>query len=547
MPTSAVFPSQPPLTKMRDKFVPHDQPPDQRSLSVRRPDNSVVIDSKQLQHIKSLAKPERLDGQKRYSFQKQKNDLHEKSLQRVKGWGNTIPGMRRQRLAAKEERMTKLEEERQRIDAEWARVKASERNAAIERAKYLRRIEEPRVKQMTSALLLANVLQERDEQLAAREEQDQQQDARQNADTDYLLHIENDAINAEKKERLKHRIQALETAEEQKRQALEKQKELNNRKRGQKVVVQRQSSHGPITEEITESEARARELEAEQAAEKQKKAIEREKKRARDKEEQKALDQAVQLHKEEKRKKAAEEQKALEENAKFAEMKQLFDARRKNAQLEIVQQRQHRTELAARVAAEEAEKKRQKVEAFYDRILHGADGYWEKRFSDDQNKRDKALHDVHTFQAQHDKEVREKRQQERRAAVNMRHHLEEQDIEDMKQAEERKHAAQESLTKLKVDHKVEIQRHEQKRAEQAAQERAAELAALEAVNAHDEEFEKEALDLIHEWQNAGKDVRPLLRVLRQERSERKGIPKNPTLPGGMRLTDTFSRLGMGTI
>lgn len=51
------------------------------------------------------------------------------------------------------------------------------------------------------------------------------------------------------------------------------------------------------------------------------------------------------------------------------------------------------------------------------------------------------------------------------------------------------------------------------------------------------------MEMVREWQQAGKDVKPLLRVLRQARSERKGAQK-PRPPGQIvNEVNTFSRLG----
>ncbi|KAJ3149237.1 hypothetical protein HDU89_003953 [Geranomyces variabilis] len=97
-----------------------------------------------------------------------REELHKKSMDRARGWGNTIMGGRRQRLAAQAGRQQKQEEERQRVDIEWAAVKASERKAAVDRARNMLRFQEPRVKKLHSALVLSNVLQERDAQVLQR-------------------------------------------------------------------------------------------------------------------------------------------------------------------------------------------------------------------------------------------------------------------------------------------------------------------------------------------------------------------------------------------
>ena len=73
-------------------------------------------------------------------------------------------GSRKKRLAALEESNKILEDERLLIDAEWAGIRATERQAAIDRARMLQHFEDPRVKTLHSQLLLSNVLFEREKQ-----------------------------------------------------------------------------------------------------------------------------------------------------------------------------------------------------------------------------------------------------------------------------------------------------------------------------------------------------------------------------------------------
>lgn len=88
----------------------------------------------------------------------QRQNLHDKSLQWVKTWGNTVPGERRRRLEQVEDKKRQEEEERLRVDANWHAIQESEREAALKRAKELVLFASPTVRELNSAALLCDVI-----------------------------------------------------------------------------------------------------------------------------------------------------------------------------------------------------------------------------------------------------------------------------------------------------------------------------------------------------------------------------------------------------
>lgn len=94
-----------------------------------------------------------------------KEALYKQSKDMVKNWSNTIAGQRLQKLEARKIREEKEEAERVQIDIEEAKFQAEKRKEAIEKAKTLQYYQTDRVKGFHGALLLTEVLKEREAQI----------------------------------------------------------------------------------------------------------------------------------------------------------------------------------------------------------------------------------------------------------------------------------------------------------------------------------------------------------------------------------------------
>jgi len=94
--------------------------------------------------------------------------LHQKSKSVVKNWSNTIQGQRQRKLEARKERLEAEELELQRIDREEAKFQQAKRKQAIDKAKTLQYYQTDRVKNFHRAMVLSEVLKERDAQVAMR-------------------------------------------------------------------------------------------------------------------------------------------------------------------------------------------------------------------------------------------------------------------------------------------------------------------------------------------------------------------------------------------
>ncbi|XP_063174284.1 cilia- and flagella- associated protein 210 [Candoia aspera] len=100
-----------------------------------------------------------------HAERKARKDMHLKSQALVNNWTNTIAGMSHQKLKGKKVRQQREEEERRKVDLEEAKYQAQKRKEKIEEAKLQQYYANERVKSFHKALLLTEVLKERDAQI----------------------------------------------------------------------------------------------------------------------------------------------------------------------------------------------------------------------------------------------------------------------------------------------------------------------------------------------------------------------------------------------
>ncbi|KAM6307146.1 cilia- and flagella- associated protein 210 [Aegotheles albertisi] len=96
---------------------------------------------------------------------KEREEMRLRSKAAVKDWPNTIEGLAQQKLKAKQLREEREEEERKLLDLEEEQFQAAKRKEDIDRAKTYLFYQNERVKGLHSALLLTEVLKERDAQV----------------------------------------------------------------------------------------------------------------------------------------------------------------------------------------------------------------------------------------------------------------------------------------------------------------------------------------------------------------------------------------------
>merc|ERR1740138_1416501 len=99
---------------------------------------ATIISASEFERIQQTLLPENeqrsADGGTRKKSQTRAMDLHLKSQARAKTWDNTLEGSRRKKAEERRQKMDMQELERQKIDAEEAKIQLDQRKATIDRA-----------------------------------------------------------------------------------------------------------------------------------------------------------------------------------------------------------------------------------------------------------------------------------------------------------------------------------------------------------------------------------------------------------------------------
>ncbi|XP_048050569.1 protein CFAP210 [Megalobrama amblycephala] len=143
----------------------------------------------------------------------QREALHMRSKELVKHWSNTIAGQRQKKLEAKKIREAIEEEEKKLLDIEEAKYQAQIRKEAIEKAKTQQYYQTDRVKGFHSALMLAEVLKEREAQIELKR---LKQNVSKDIDREILAEVasrEEQAIQQEQQKALQRKQEQLAMAE----------------------------------------------------------------------------------------------------------------------------------------------------------------------------------------------------------------------------------------------------------------------------------------------------------------------------------------------
>ncbi|KAL5496481.1 hypothetical protein EMCRGX_G012777 [Ephydatia muelleri] len=262
-----------------------------------------------------------------------RKSMHEASKAMVKSWDNTIEGQRQKRLEARKMREEKEEAEKVKIDIEEAKFQANKRKEAIEKARTMVYYQTDRVKTFHGALVLTEVLREREAQLKLKQAKEERS-----------KHISDKYIQVQE--------QALEQAAQAEREvALQKTKEKDEVARFQlSQISEREKAHKKTREDLLAEQARLEQQAAEYAEQLRKLEADRH---------QGKLDFRSQLEKHLVEKKALEEldkkQKELEEegNRLYTEGKKKMTVLRKQKEAELLHELQHTQEKMATLLAQQ--------------------------------------------------------------------------------------------------------------------------------------------------------------------------------------------------
>ncbi|XP_030614221.1 coiled-coil domain-containing protein 173 [Archocentrus centrarchus] len=171
---------------------------------------------------------------------KQRENLHLQSQEVVKLWPDTIHGQKLKKLEEKKIR-EQIEEEQMRLaDLEEAKYKEQKRKEIIEKAKTQLYYQTDRVKGLHSALLLTEVLKERDAQIELKQ---RRKSASKDVDKEFLDMVktrEGEALKQEQEMALQRKLVRQVAAEDLRNQIkenelLREQQKLENQKDGEEI------------------------------------------------------------------------------------------------------------------------------------------------------------------------------------------------------------------------------------------------------------------------------------------------------------------------
>ena len=129
-----------------------------------------VINPREYDRIKASLNAHETAETARHQKEQEKERLRALSRKQVNSWNNTLSGQRKAKLEAKKVREEKEEQCRQEEDIQEAIYKAAERKKSIQHAKTLTFAQTDRVKGFHGALILTEVLKEREAQLDLKKE-----------------------------------------------------------------------------------------------------------------------------------------------------------------------------------------------------------------------------------------------------------------------------------------------------------------------------------------------------------------------------------------
>ncbi|XP_074515454.1 cilia- and flagella- associated protein 210 [Sebastes fasciatus] len=152
---------------------------------------------------------------------KQREALHLRSKEVEKLWSNSIAGQRKKKLEAKKIREEIEEEMRKQTDKEEAEYQEQQRKEAIEKAQIQMYYQTDRVKGLHGALLLTEVLKEREAQIELKQ---RIKSASKDVDKDFMDTVktrEDKALRQEQEKALQKKLETLAVAEDLKNQVKE--------------------------------------------------------------------------------------------------------------------------------------------------------------------------------------------------------------------------------------------------------------------------------------------------------------------------------------
>jgi len=464
---------------------------------------ATVISSSEFERIQQTLLPENerpdaaTKGGTRQQAKEKALGLHHQSQARAKTWDNTLEGSRRKKAEDKRKKMDLEELDRQKIDAEEAKIQLDGRKTTIDRANKLLYDESDRMKSFHSKMMVCDVLAEREAQVSLKDELKKLEHVRE----DRFLEMEKQNY----RKMLEREMKEKETKEELSRLAARAQKE--------QLAEYKEKKFREIEDQMLEGELLRRkaieDLESERKAERKRRGMAVQALS----ETQKANDYLKQIKAEDYLRQQREEEKVQA----YAQRKEKLLELRKQKEDEVFQQKQ-----ASRNAMIDAQARRL-AEMASDEDTR-IENQVKQKEQDDENKR-LAKEDAHNRwqadiqrsrvqQIQRKQSEREKdKSEDAETAKFLQEWCKVLDRQEQEEVELKSHANR----KLSQEHKKMVEIGRRKIEADKSQEGDVSLKAKRAIEADTIEFHSYAENCIRDYSAEGKNVIPLIKELREFR------------------------------
>ncbi|KAJ3413048.1 hypothetical protein HDV05_008569 [Chytridiales sp. JEL 0842] len=499
------------------EYKPYNAPPSPPTTRRRRADGLVsrvtAEDVHKAYNLSEAIKPSR--DELRARLTKEREELHAKSQQKVKDWTNTVLGERKKRLQALQQKQEEEERAREKIDEEWRVIRDRERKEAIEKARLMQYVQNAHVQQFHSKLLLADVLMERDLQIAHKKKLKEEARKQNEIEARQQQQIFEDD-EAEFLKEHKAREARLEVARWQKQEAGKKNLERMMERQYEKEYYE--NIHRTVAAEKTKEKEEAKENKKKQIAATQE-----------------ALGTIIKMKQDLQKQQEEEELKLSQDNERFNNIKSYLASKKK----EVTEERAKHKEKDIDIVGEYSLRLQKEREAKMDQFLADMARSHEDEVirKEEKQKAKKAAINQDLARWRMDREEERKRNtaEEKEKRKLERARLEEEARKDVEANKLKKEKAKEQLKDLTSFHMKQIREQRKREAEIAAENKRLEKAVLENVQAEKDRFDNYVKSTVEEFKMEGKHVRQILRHLHPSNP----FPPAPVPPG----SDTFERLG----
>jgi hypothetical protein len=464
---------------------------------------ATIISASEFERIQQTLLPENeqrsADGGTRKKSQTRAMDLHLKSQARAKTWDNTLEGSRRKKAEDKRKKFEAEELERQKVDAEEAKIQLDGRKATIDRANKLLYDESDRMKSFHSKMMVCDVLAEREAQVALKDELKKLEHVRE----DRFLEMEKQNY----RKMLEREMKEKETKEELSRLASRAQKE--------QLAEYKEKKFREIEDQMLEGELLRRkaveDLEAERKAERKRRGMAVQALS----ETQKANEYLKQIKAED----ALRQQREEEKIQGYAQRKEKLLELRKQKEDEVFQQKQASRnamiEAQARRLAEMASDEDQRIER---QVAEKEEADENKRLKKEA-ARQRWEEDIQKSRVQQIQRKQNEREREKAEDAETAKFLQEWCKVLDRQEQEEVELKNQANRKLSQEHKKMVEIGRRKLEQDKSLEGEVALRAKRAIEADTIEFHSYAENCIRDYSAEGKNVIPLIKELREFRKK----------------------------